>query len=129
MGFLATIQSTKIDVNFGYVQPSCVLTALLKKDRFFAIDAMIRLVEKSGSYRGAEQNFERVRAHLPAATDAQIERLLRVSAANDQVHHAGLCARDYLPSLISSHGHLLYVATRDKLQAAIEPYASSKSKS
>jgi hypothetical protein len=46
------------------------------------------------------------------ATDAQIAELLRVSAKNDQVCDAALCAQTYLPPLFVSHGHLLDAATK-----------------
>jgi hypothetical protein len=49
------------------------------------------------------------------ATDAQIAELLRVSAKNDQVCNAALCAQTYLPPLLVSHGHLLDAAAKKEL--------------
>lgn len=120
-GFLAAIQSTKIDPT-RYIDPASFLPGLMRRDESFAIDAMINVVAQAGSYRGAEHNFEQLLPHLPKANDGQIVRLLRVSAENDQVHHAGLCAKNYLPPLMKSHGHLLDDETRDKLAGVLKVY-------
>lgn len=120
-GFLGAIQSTKIDPN-TYISPWSIVPGLMRRDVSSAIDAMINLVALSGSYRGAEHNFQQLLPHLERATEAQKVRLLEVSAKNDQVHHAGLCARDYLPPIMKTHGHLLDPQVREKLGDVLKRY-------
>ncbi len=40
-------------------------------------------------------------------SDYQVTKLLEISFENDQIHIAKMCAKDFLPSIIASHGHLI----------------------
>jgi hypothetical protein len=119
-GFLNPIQSTKIDPKapaFLYIFPG-----LAKHDVSFLIDAITKIIDRSGSYRTAEANFKLILPYTGRATDAQVVELLRVSAENNQVCNAGLCAKTYLPPLFASHGHILDAATKKKLSDTLDLY-------
>jgi len=42
----------------------------------FVIDALINIIDGSGSFRGAESNFESIIPYLDKATDEQMVKLL-----------------------------------------------------
>jgi hypothetical protein len=112
-GFMAHIQSTRIDP--AAPDLTALIAGVAKCDVAFAIDAIINIIAGSSNYRRAEANFELILPYLPRAADAEIAKLLRVSAENSQVSDAGLCARLYLLPLFKSHGHLLDEKTRTQL--------------
>jgi hypothetical protein len=120
-GFLSHIQSRRIDPNA--VRHADLFPGLAKRDVAFVIDAIINMVAESGSFRSAEANFQLILPHLPRASETQVVRLLESARKNGQVYDAALCARDYLPPLIKSHGHLLDTKTREFLEAACVRYA------
>ena len=104
-GFIANVQSAKIDPS--HVRLGDLIPGFLKHNTSLGLDIAIEQVGRSASFRGAEANFQILLPYLPRMTDAQAKRLLEVAAANDQVHHASLCASQYIPPLLASHGHLL----------------------
>jgi hypothetical protein len=121
-GFMGHIQSTKIDP--ANPLPTDILPGIAKRNLAFVIDMLTTEISKSGSFRGAEWDFQQILPYLPKATNDQIVRLLTVSADNGQVCHAQLCASRYLPPLLASHGDLLDAATREKLTKCVEAYKS-----
>jgi hypothetical protein len=120
LGFMNPIQSTKIDPDAPTYQN--LFPGLAKHDVSFLIDAITKIISTSENYRKAESNFQMILPYTSRATGAQIAELLRVSAKNDQVCNAGLCAQTYLPPLFASHGHLLDAATKKELSDTLARY-------
>jgi hypothetical protein len=56
-------------------------------------------------------------------SDAQTISLLEKVAANGQVHHAGLCAHQYIPPLLEQYGHLIAPDTLQFLKDTCARYA------
>jgi hypothetical protein len=121
-GFLSHIQSSKIDPKRPW--QADLFPGIAKRNLSFVIDKITKMIEGSRSYRSAEANFETILPYLSRAKNAQILRLLEVSAENNQVYHASKCAREYLPPLLESHGHLLKAETRKFLEDRCEEYAT-----
>ncbi|MCK1531153.1 toll/interleukin-1 receptor domain-containing protein [Bradyrhizobium sp. 182] len=120
-GAIAHIQSTLLQGGQATYQQ--IMPGIASCDAAFAIDAMIRTIGASQSFRSAEYNFQMILPYLQRATDAQVASLLTVSLRNDQICHAVLCARDYLPPLLRSHGHLLPQETRESLDQVLAQYS------
>jgi hypothetical protein len=120
-GAISHIQSSRIENDRPTLQQ--VLPGIAARDISFAIDGITRVIEASGNFRAAEANFQLIRPYLVKATDAQIVGLLTASNNNDQICHASLCAREYLPPLMQSHGHLLPPPIRQNLQGVLAKYA------
>ena len=120
-GFIANVQS--VEVNPARISIRDLIPGFLKHDFAIGVELLTDLLAQSGGYRSAEANFQMVLPHLPIMSDDQIKNLLEHSAENSQVHHAQLCARDYLPPLLKSHGHLLKRTTRSLLKKACAHYA------
>jgi hypothetical protein len=119
-GFLSHIQSAKINPDAPTYQN--LFPGLAKHDVSFLIDAITKIISTSGSYRTAVSDFQMILPYTSHATDTQIAELLRVSAKNNQVCNAGLCAKTYLPPLFASHGHLLDAATKKELSDTLARY-------
>lgn len=123
-GFIGHIQST-------YINPEApklvsLLPGLAKRDVKFVIDGLISIIAKSGDYRSAEANFELVLPYIKNASNEQIVELLHVSAANDQICNASLCATKYLPPLFASHGQFMNGDTRKELSDVLKRYEKKK---
>lgn len=119
-GFIGNVQSAKIDPTAIYLGD--LIPGILKNDIAFGTDMAINMLGRSRSYRGAEENFQLLLPHLSRMTDGQIKRLLEVAATNDQVHHASLCATNYIPPLLKSYGHLLAPETLSYLTGVCARY-------
>lgn len=119
-GFIAHIQSTKIDPNAPTYAD--LLPGVAKHDVSFVVDKLIKKVAGSRSYRSAEANFELILPYIGRAKKEQVVELLNASTNNDQVCHAGLCATKYLPSLVQSHGQFMSVAKRKELEDVLARY-------
>lgn len=104
-GFISHVQSAKLC--FSSISLIDLIPGLFRFNQNLAIDANITLVKWSRSYRAAEKAFQILLSHKDQLTEEQAIRLLQVSKDNDQVHHADLCAREYLPLLIDKYGHLI----------------------
>lgn len=120
-GFMSHIQSSLLQG----LQPTYqqIFPGLAAHDIAFTIDAIINIVSCSGNFRGAEANFQMLLPYLNRGTDQQIVNLLNISHHNKQICHAGLCARDYLPPIFRSHGHLLQPEIRAELEQVLAQYA------
>ena len=81
------------------------------------------IIGSSRSYRNAEANFQLILPYISKMEDDQIIILLEKSSENSQVHDAGLCAVDYIPPLLDSHGHLLDPIIYDFLKKNCDRYA------
>jgi len=121
-GFIGHVQSTMLQG--GQATYHQLMRGVASRDMSFAINAGIGLVANARSFRQAEYHFEAVRPYLYGATDQQVIELLTVSARNGQVCHASLCAHDYLPPLMQSHGHLLSPDVRESLAQVLAQYAN-----
>lgn len=109
-GFISNFQSVK--TNRDRITIDDLIPGFLKHDFTFGIDFIVDIIGGSGSFRSAEKYFQMILPYLPKMADTQIKTLLEHCAENNQVHQASLCARDYLPPLLKSHGHLLKRSTR-----------------
>jgi hypothetical protein len=118
-GFMTHIQSKRIDPN--NVSHSALFAGIAQYNCNFAIDRMINRLALSGNYTSAEANFKLRFPYLGGATDEQIVEILE--AATYQIADAGLCAREYLPPLFTTHGHLLAKEDRGKLQSTVRRWA------
>lgn len=121
LGAINHIQSSLLQNGQATYQQ--IFPGLAAHDIAFTIDAGTRLVAGSRSFRSAEHHFQLLLPYLNRATDAQIVELLNVSQRNGQVEHASLCAREYLPPLLRTHGHLLDPQVRDALAEVLAQYA------
>jgi TIR domain len=123
-GFIGHIQSTKIDPE----APKFIdlLPGLAKHDVKSLIDALIKIIAQSGSFRGAEANFQLLLPYIDKASREQVVTLLNESTANDQICHAGLCATTYLPPLFKSHGQFMEEGTRNELAGVLKQYEKVK---
>ena len=119
-GFIGHIQSTKVEP--GKITLANLFPGLAKKDVGFVIDAIIGIIKGSGSFRGAEARFAMILPYLAKATDEQVAKLLKISAANGQVLHASQVAHEFLPPVMKSHGHLLDSDTREEIEKVLEQY-------
>lgn len=120
-GFIAHVQSARVDADD--ISIYTLMPALLKHDFPLAIEYLIKQVAMARSFRGAEADFADILPHVPRMSDDQIRQLLESAAANDQVHHASLCARDYIPPLLKSHGRLLKKKTLSFLKKICAQYS------
>jgi hypothetical protein len=119
-GAMNHIQSTHIGLQPTYQK---LFPGLAAHDVAFTISAIIQIIARSGNYRTAESNFAMILPYLNRATDQQIVDLLNVSYHNNQICHAALCAREYLPPLLKSHGQYLQPEIRADLGQLLAQYA------
>jgi len=121
-GFASNIQSTKIDPENVYLQD--LLPGIAKANLTWGIELIFNTIAGSRSYRGAEANFQLLLPYIDALSPEQGKEILEIAINNDQVHHAGLCASEYLPPIMSKHGHLLDNKSQDFLLEILERYAA-----
>jgi hypothetical protein len=120
-GLMTHIQSKRIDPN--NVSHSTLFAGIAQYNCNFAIDRMINRLALSRNYASAEANFKLLFPYLGGATDEQIVEILEAAASNNQIADAGLCAREYLPPMFTTHGHLLAKEDRGKLQSTVRRWA------
>jgi hypothetical protein len=120
-GFIANFQAVPIDRDRISIRD--LLPAFFKHDFDVGVELTIDLIGESGGFRAAEENFQLILPYIARMSDAQVKLLLNRVADNGQVHHASLCARDYLPPLLKSHGRLLSPKTRSFLKNICAQYA------
>ncbi|MET4804424.1 toll/interleukin-1 receptor domain-containing protein [Bradyrhizobium sp. LB11.1] len=121
-GAINHIQSTLLQG--GRATYEQILPGLASHDVAFAINAATALIAGSRSFRSAEYHFQLILPYLARATDRQIVELLQIAHHNDQVAHASLCAREYLPPLMRTHGHLLPPEVRGGLEQVLVQYSA-----
>ena len=120
-GFSANIQSIKVDPD--NISLTDLLPGIVISDFDLGVELILDIVSRSGSFRSAEANFRLVLPHIPRMSDKQIKELLEKIYSNKQIHHASKCAKDYIPSILESHGHLLSEKKRQFLTDVCEQYA------
>ena len=84
-----------------------LIPGLIRNDFELGINASIRLIGDSKSFRSAEANFEPILPYVERLNEKQASELLKVIRKNDQVYDAVRCAREYIPPLLDKYGHLL----------------------
>ena len=120
-GFFSNVQATKVDIDSLSIKD--LLPGFLKHNFDRAIAIILKVIAQSRSFRSAESNFQLILPHLEGLGEKHVQELLEQCAANDQIHHASLCAKNYIPPLLKSHGHLLKRNTRALLKNACKQYA------
>jgi len=123
-GFVSNIQSTKI--NPDQVKITDLIPGLVKHDFKKGTDEIIKIIGGSMSFRIAEANFQLIFPYLGSLSDEQMRTLLEKAAENGQVHHATLCAKEYIPPILETHGHLLSQEKREILAGICEQYLEHK---
>ena len=121
-GFAGNIQSTKIDPDNIYLQN--LLPGIAKANLSWGIDLIFKTIAGSRSYRGAESNFQLLLPYVETLSPDQGKEILEIAIDNDQVHHAGLCASQYLPPIMEKHGHLLDKESNEYISKILERYAA-----
>lgn len=121
-GFSGNIQSTKIDPDNVYLRD--LLPGIIKADFNLGIKLIFKLIAGSRSFRSAEYDFQQLLPYVNALSPQQGKEILEIAIKNDQVHHASLCASDYLPQIMGKHGHLLSKENYDFLTPILERYAT-----
>lgn len=104
-GFMSNIQSAKVDPD--QISLHDLIPAFLKRDFSSGIDLVIELIGTSRNYSSAEANFALLMPHISKLSPKQAQVLLQYCIDKDQVHDAGLCARDYIPAAIKMYPHAL----------------------
>jgi hypothetical protein len=100
-------------------------SGVAKHNVSFIIDKLVAKIGKSGSFRGAEANFDLILPYVGKASRKQVVDLLNAAADNGQVCHASLCATKYLPPLVKSHGKLMDPDKLKKLEGALAQYSKA----
>ncbi len=121
-GFSSNIQSIKVNSEEITIQE--LIPGLISSNFDLGIKILTNVIGRSGSFRVAEINFRMIQPHIPRMSDEQIKTLLEKARSNGQVHHASLCASQFLPPLISSHGHLLDEDTKEYLLDVCSEYTN-----
>jgi hypothetical protein len=121
-GFMGHIQSRRIQP--GNISEEVLFAGVANYNAAFAIDCLVNRLGSSRNYRSAEENFQLLLPYLLRATGEQIVNILAAAADNSQISNAALCAREYLPPLFASHGHLLSTEVRTELGSTLRRYAA-----
>jgi len=104
-GFIAKYQSTKIDRECPRLHD--LIPGILNYNKLKGLNIIIELIGASGNFRGAEENFKLILPYVDDLTEIQMKELLKKIRENNQVHHASLCASEYIPQLLGKYGDLL----------------------
>ncbi len=111
-GFIRHLQGRKVPAN------DIPLTLLIKPiaDKFptQTIPAIIRELERAGSFRYAESVMELLVPHFQNLEQDDINKLAEVSIANGQIWSAAKCRDEYLPQFIAANRSRI---PSDKLKA------------
>ena len=115
-GCISKYQAVKIRERFF---DKDIVPGLIKYDFNLGIALAIKVISESGSFRGAESNFELIYPYYGRLSLEQGKSLLLASCANSQVHNAALCGRKYLPPILKKYGHLISEDDQIFLRGAI----------
>lgn len=119
-GFIRKYQAVKIDKQRPRLQD--LVPGLLKYNKFKGLNIIIELIGASGSFRGAEENFELILPYIDDLTEIQMKKLLNKIRENGQIHHASLCAKKYIPMILKKYGNLLSDEDLDYLKNICKQY-------
>jgi hypothetical protein len=120
-GFISHVQSVRVGAD--EISLDTLMPAFVKYDFPLAVKILTDQLARAGTFRFAEAKFEEVMPLIPRMSNSQVVALLEGAAANGQVHHATLCAREYIPPILKSHGRLLKRETRAFLKQVCAQYA------
>ncbi|MDH5561592.1 MAG: toll/interleukin-1 receptor domain-containing protein [Deltaproteobacteria bacterium] len=120
-GFAGNIQSTKINPESIYIND--LLPGIIKADFKWVIKLLFNEIATSGSFRGAEYEFKYLLPYVDLLTPEQGKEILEISIKNDQIHHASLCASEYLPPIMAKYGDLLSPDDHAFLSGILARYA------
>jgi hypothetical protein len=123
MGFLGYMQSARVYP--AYIGLTDIAPALLKGKTTKGLSTLIELIGASYNYRDAEKNFAVIFPVLHELNLEQGKRLLELSHSNNQIHHAGLCAKNYVPKALALFGHLISVEQRKLLVSTCNRYGAN----
>jgi len=120
-GFISKYQSTKIDP----VRPRLhdLIPGILNYRKSKGIEIILELICKSGSFRGAEENFKLILPYIDELTENQMKTLLKNIRENGQIHNASLCASQYIPQLLEKYGTFLPATDLKYLKDICAQYA------
>ena len=104
-GFIGKYQATTINPERPMIRD--LMPALLKYNKFDGLNIIIELIGASGSFRVAEANFELLLPYINDLTETQVKDLFEKIRLNGQIHHASLCANQYIPQLLRKYGTLI----------------------
>lgn len=122
MGFLGYMQSAKVYPE--YIALTDIAPALLKGKTTKGLSTLIELIGASYNYWDAENNFAVILPVLHELDPEQGKRLLELSHSNNQIHHAGLCAKNYVPKTLKLFGHLISTEQRNFLVSTCNRYGA-----
>lgn len=104
-GCINHIQSIKIDSTpINSIQ---IINALEKLDHNIVINYYISNFHKSSSFRNAEANMLKLVPYYQILNDDQVMKIFDGILSNAQIHHAGLCASEYIPNFLDLYGDKL----------------------
>lgn len=69
------------------------------------MDSCITGLKSIRNYRSAERALKRIINMSSLLTEKQINKIIELSSKNDQITHAALCAKEYLPALLKIGKH------------------------
>jgi hypothetical protein len=120
--FMGNIQCAKVDSEDLSILD--LLPGFVRRNFDAAVSIIVQLIGSSGSYRGAEENFELIMPHLKKMTDDHGRALLRAAMDNNQVYDASLCASEYIPQVYKQFSHTLTLKERRFIKEKCESYGA-----
>ncbi len=120
-GFIGHRQSKPI-INMEEFDFSILLPGLFIDNPDWVVNFLIKKIEGSGSFRNAENNFEKILPYLGKMNKKYGKKLLEVCVKNDQIYNASLCIGEYISKAIALYGDLLSKEDLDFLNNKIEAY-------
>lgn len=104
-GFAASFQAARIDP--ADLSLEHLIPGLMRGMPPIGAGIVIELIRRSGTFRRAESNFRSILPYADRLSEDQMRDLLMAARENNQIHHATLCAQEYLPPLLAEHGGLI----------------------
>ena len=106
LGFMAHVQAAPLIP--GNVSLVDLVPGFAKHNIEWAMNILITYVCAAADFRGAEARFRVLLPYQERLTEEQGLRLLDGCYKNTQIHHAGQCAREYLPIFVEQYGQNFY---------------------
>jgi len=119
-GFAGNIQAKKIDPDDVTLRD--LIPGLLKADFEFGIEAIFKMIQDSKSFRVAEANFKILLPYIDGLSREQGKKILEIAIENNQVHHASLCASEYLPPILDQFEEELETSQVEYLRGVFAQY-------
>jgi hypothetical protein len=119
-GFLSNIQSKKIYSQNPSIRD--IIPGLLLHNKEYGINTIINFIGSSGSFRGAETNFEYISPYLDELTEEQASLLIEKVLDNRQIYNAHLCATKYFPQIVNKYKNIMTKREYEKFKKACRVY-------